>query len=191
MTEPSNLMTVLDEINNLELDQHIESTISVAEQIIQEMDNHGEIGVGIRHRRLFNQTGSTAASTHVELNSSPDQQQEDNGVRNVVSVSLENDSETTNSDNCENENNENSNMSRIVTAVEGTTDTTIPPTKIAVSEENLIENGLNDVLDLMRIKLKFLNDDLKLVSGRPNEAIGDFKKSVDFIPKCHFLFGKN
>lgn len=78
-----------------------------------------------------------------------------------------------NTDNCTNENCENGNVIEAMPVV-------VPDVRhrVTVSATTPINRNSGD--DEFRIKLKYLNDDLKLVKGTPNEAIGDFKKSVKY-----------
>lgn len=71
-------------------------------------------------------------------------------------------------ENCTNENNENENISK----------TEIKPSVVVGNGDSQPEQqaNLDNRDDEFRIKLKYLNDELRLVKGTPNEAIGDFKK---------------
>lgn len=93
----------------------------------------------------------------------------------------ESDNERTNSENCSNENDENTNLTRTMNSnsrSEGLN---------SQSNSDSTKESLNESIDAssqpdstnnikMRIKLKFLNDDIKIVIAQPNEALGEFKK---------------
>lgn len=75
-----------------------------------------------------------------------------------------------------------------------TTTTTTTPTEMEQEQSELSSSAE----DKISIKLKFINDDLKLVTGSPKEMLGDFKRlllyfsveSVRFsrIVSTYFLF---
>lgn len=93
----------------------------------------------------------------------------------------ESDNETTNSDNCSNENNENTNITRTMSPnkVENnsTPSSSQSETKESLNAPETPEPSVPQLNEIeMRIKLKYLNDDLKIVIAQPNEALGEFKK---------------
>lgn len=75
-----------------------------------------------------------------------------------------------NNENCSNENNENSNLINQTTK-------TIRTVRFSDEEEasSNQQNGDENNTE-MKIKLKYLNDDMKSVKCFPNEAVGEFKK---------------
>lgn len=82
-----------------------------------------------------------------------------------------------NTDNCTNENCENGNVIEAMPVdVPQVRHRTIAAASAAASTTTTMSTHRNSGDDEFRIKLKYLNDDLKLVKGTPNEAIGDFKK---------------
>lgn len=84
-----------------------------------------------------------------------------------------------NTENCTNENCENGNV------IEDIPPPSILPAMPELRQRTTVHSSMpfGGIDDEFRIKLKYLNDDLKLVKGTPNEAIGDFKKFV-----FHFYF---
>lgn len=81
--------------------------------------------------------------------------------------------DTSHAENCSNENNENENISKTENRSSSN------ESKHNDSREtvrNTTGSQESDVKQEFRIKLKYLNDELRLVKGSPNEAIGDFKK---------------
>lgn len=102
-----------------------------------------------------------------------------------------------NTDNCTNENSENGSFIEDVSQVDTftpsieestTVEETIQRAPLATAIAQLAGGGDNSTLEPketeFRIKLKYLNDDLKLAKGSPSEPIGDFKKYFFF----YFLF---
>lgn len=146
--------------------ENFDITNSGPQAIIREMDdntngsdNNGrsiDLTDGLRRRRHINIEESISPNNSPITTSSPLTSNNDN---------------SDNTDNCTNENNENGNVfDEILPTV---------PRSISIIEPQ--ENTIRNCLSLpkeneFRIKLKYLNDDLKLTSGKPSEAIGDFKK---------------
>lgn len=71
----------------------------------------------------------------------------------------------------------------IVTSMPTTTDESGQSTSVDKGAE-VIDSASSDVTDSINneitIKLKYLNDDLKIVKAKTNEPIGDFKKYAPF-----------
>lgn len=144
------------------------------QEIIREMDS--DRTDGLRHRRV---TTNLVPTSSVASSSS-----HDNEASTTVSTAHSSEDKTANTDNCTNENSENGNV--IEDIATDTIDAPFPQAAAAAPQSlsvqpQLINNsdgdgGSNDRENEFRIKLKYLNDDLKLVKGCPNEAIGDFKK---------------
>lgn len=87
-----------------------------------------------------------------------------------------------NTDNCTNENSENGNVIENMQLLMNENTPNVRPSSTVNSNKNCPPSAKPSNTETIpndtefRIKLKYLNDDLKLVKGTPNEAIGDFKK---------------
>lgn len=146
------------------------------QEIIRDMDS--DQTDGIRHRRV---TSNLVTTPSVASSSSHDNE----AASAAVSTAHSSEDKTANTDNCTNENSENGNVIEDIT-----TDTIDAPFLLAAAaappshsvQPQVISgsdgDGGNDNsrANEFRIKLKYLNDDLKLVKGCPSEEIGDFKK---------------
>lgn len=135
------------------------------QEIIRDMDSD-RTADGIRHRRV---TTNLVPTTSVASSSSHD-----------------NEAATANTDNCTNENSENGNVIEDITTdtIDGSFTQAAVASPPSLSIQPQLSNcsggdeGIESRENEFRIKLKYLNDDLKLVKGCPSEAIGDFKKFV-------------
>ncbi|XP_055377476.1 transmembrane and ubiquitin-like domain-containing protein 1 [Condylostylus longicornis] len=170
------LHDVLDEVSDLALSsgsrisssstgtnsEILEDNDTGPQEIIQNMDStidEPHSSEGIRRRRLafYSQENQT----------------ESNSNENVIrreNLNLNTSGDSTHAENCSNENNENENISK---------------SELSRNQNDQLDglvqtvntaNNQNKSDDEFRIKLKYLNDDLRLVKGNPQEALGDFKK---------------
>lgn len=175
-TPPPTLESILDEVNGItsgatyhiqrqELPFDADFSDDDAQAIIQEMDRDGLLADGVRYRRTNNvrdddvaaaaePTTSTAA-TATPASAAPHRMQR---TSNIVD--------------------DEPHIYPVIDEV---------PTIATAATDNYNYDGnasiasgsdTNDTVfgDELTIKLKYLNDDLKIVKARPNEAIGDFKK---------------
>ena len=154
----SNIATRLSSVN-LEEDEG-------PQEIIREMDND-TTDDGLRRRRI--EAGSPEQH-EVDRTSIPNQHGDDS---------------TDNIDNCTNENSENGNVVENISLLETDNQTTTTSstsrelaTKSSIVSTESCSSDLIQKENEFRIKIKYLNDDLKLVKGTPSEQIGDFKKYV-------------
>uniref|UniRef100_A0A0K8TPK1 Putative transmembrane and ubiquitin-like domain-containing protein 2 n=1 Tax=Tabanus bromius TaxID=304241 RepID=A0A0K8TPK1_TABBR len=159
--------TVEEQINDL-----LESdSDSGPQRIIEDMDNP-DTAEGLRRRRLAFYENEGRLQSENSDGGSNSQHQSDLSDhmprirRENLNIQTENDVDSSHAENCSNENNENESKSQIDN-VKPVIVTNIEPTPSAPTETKE---------DEFRIKLKYLNDELRLVTGTPNEAIGDFKK---------------
>lgn len=178
------LEAIIDSIQPLNIGYHLSSILteqinsgslnsrldSGPEEIIFEMDHDND---SLRHRRPMatattpptptspEATTTSTPSTSIDVSSGLD--------RSILNVN--NTDNRTNTENCTNENCENGNVieeninSSMPSSIDSPTQTI---TTISKTKKNNIANEF-------RIKLKYLNDELKLVTGNPMEPIGDFK----------------
>lgn len=133
------------------------------QEIIRNMDrNSDEIdGGGLRQRRWTGAPATEVPST---------------------------DAAAANTENCANENSENGNIFEDIPVGSSTeAASSSPPMSrnqfVAPPQSNIRTTTNSRIIDEFRVKLKYLNDDLKLVKGSPDEAIGDFKKYI-----IHFIY---
>ncbi|KAJ6639085.1 Transmembrane and ubiquitin-like domain-containing protein 2 [Pseudolycoriella hygida] len=170
--EAPTLEAILDEVGELTAAGTFAQRNRDREQIeiIREMDRDDTDG--IRHRRTAAQTNST--ENDVATSATPSAQTSTNFV--TASKSRLNHQDSTdkaaNTENCTNENSENGNVFEDLpyeSSVEAAAATAVATPVESIQQ---IESKESE----FRIKLKYLNDDLKLVKGCPNEFIGDFKK---------------
>lgn len=133
------------------------------QEIIRDMDSDRTTD-GIRHRRTATNlvpTSSVASSSSHDIEAA-----------------------TANTDNCTNENSENGNVIEDIATDD--IDAPFPQSALPAPPSHSVQQQVINCTDgdgasdnrenEFRIKLKYLNDDLKLVKGCPSEAIGDFKK---------------
>lgn len=200
ISEAPSLQDLIDEVTDLATSTNTSRTSvsnraieSVEEQINDLLDTDTDIGPqriiedmdspdtaeGLRRRRIAfydndsnnrqqeNSDGTTNSNqNHENREPQPQQQERSPRIRREnLNIQTENDIDSSHAENCSNENNENESKSK----------TEIVKTILVNdTEPTLIHAETKD--DEFRIKLKYLNDELRLVKGSPNEAIGDFKK---------------
>lgn len=183
--EAPTLEAILDEVGELTTGG---STFTQANrdqeqiEIIREMDRDDTDG--IRHRRTtatiatqsnLTDNDSSEALTSVTATSSSGYTSTTNLAAAAPKSRLNHQDSTdkaANTENCTNENSENGNVFEDL-PYDATDTTAAEPTVVApVDSAPQIESTGTE----FRIKLKYLNDELKLVKGCPNEFIGDFKK---------------
>lgn len=142
-------------------------------EIIREMDRDDTDGV--RHRRPT-QVNTTEVDATMPSTASSSSQTTSNLLTASKSKLNHQDStdKAANTENCTNENSENGNVIEDLPydSSEPAAEPLRPTVPIAVESTQQIESKESE----FRIKLKYLNDELKLVKGCPNEFIGDFKK---------------
>lgn len=142
-----------------ELDGLLDDIDTGPQNIIAAMENPDR-GETLRRRRIAFYEG--ARNTDIQSEGNTETQPTVNRRENL-NLQAGDQTDNSHADNCSNENNENENISKIESK----------PTAIGDGGPS----NVNEVKpDEFRIKLKYLNDDLRLVKGSPNEAIGDFKK---------------
>lgn len=184
LSEPPSLESILDEVGDIQAGANyanVPRTLATfrptpsagPQEIIRDMDT--DRTDGIRHRRvatnsLPTQTANASSSTH------------DDEAAALVIPPHNSEDKIANTDNCTNENNENGNVIEDIAL-----ETTIgaPFSQVTSATPRTVEtqlisctsgDGSDGRENEFRIKLKYLNDDLKLVKGCPSETIGDFKK---------------
>uniref|UniRef100_A0A1B0D302 Uncharacterized protein n=1 Tax=Phlebotomus papatasi TaxID=29031 RepID=A0A1B0D302_PHLPP len=128
------------------LSEHHERFLSQAEEIIESLEGPDEI--------IREMDDMTDGIRHRHWRDSGASQAQSVGAGSSPAAASPSDTSTI--DNCTNENNEND-------ISEGARDTVAPPEAPPLVAD-------------MRIKLKYLDDVQRIVQGRPNEPIGDFKK---------------
>lgn len=169
------LEAILDEVGELTSGASFTQRNRDQEQILREMD-HDDTD-GIRHRRptpQVNNTMETDATIPATASSSA------STASNLATASKsklnhqDSTDKAANTENCTNENSENGNVIEDLPydSSEPAAESISATAPIAVESTQQIESKENE----FRIKLKYLNDELKLVKGCPNEFIGDFKK---------------
>lgn len=173
--EAPTLEAILDEVGELTGGGTFSQRSRDQEQIeiLREMDRDDTDG--IRHRRAIPQTNSTESdSVASAASASPESNMSSNLA--TASKSRLNHQDSTdkaaNTENCTNENSENGNVFEDLPDDSSEAVVNEPVIATAVESTQQIESKETE----FRIKLKYLNDDLKLVKGCPNEFIGDFKK---------------
>lgn len=194
--EAPTLEAILDEVGELTAGNPFTQRNRDQEQIeiIREMDRVDTDG--IRHRRAAAAPGNliendVAVTTVPSTSSSATAT---NLVAASASKSRLNHQDSTdkaaNTENCTNENSENGNVFEdlpyessdpvAVPVVTSTATATTVTTNATTVDGSSSSSGSTSQIDSkeseFRIKLKYLNDELKLVKGCPNEFIGDFKK---------------
>lgn len=168
--EAPTLEAILDEVGELTTGGTFTQRNRDQEQIeiLREMDRDNVDG--IRHRR----TTTPANSTESDIVPSSSSLTSPNLA--TASKSRLNHQDSTdkaaNTENCTNENSENGNVFEDLPY--DSSEPAAAPVVAATPVESTpqIESKESE----FRIKLKYLNDELKLVKGCPNEFIGDFKK---------------
>lgn len=169
------LQSIIDEVNDLAisdespphynqslhpLEEEIEELIEDIGQrrIIEAMDGP-DTAEGLRRRRLAFYENDRTSQNHEGTSTNR---------RENLNVHPTDQVDNSHAENCTNENNENENISK----------TEIKPSVVVGNGDSQPEQqaNLDNRDDEFRIKLKYLNDELRLVKGTPNEAIGDFKK---------------
>lgn len=173
--EAPTLEAILDEVGDLTAGSTFSQRNRDQEQIeiLREMDRDDMDG--IRHRR--NATQTTTSDEAVPATSSSHTSTHSTTTTAATSKSRLNHQDSTdkaaNTENCTNENSENGNVFEDL-PYEPSDPDAVPAVvpAIAVNSEPQIDSKESE----FRIKLKYLNDELKLVKGCPNEFIGDFKK---------------
>lgn len=162
--QTNNYQTVqqVDSVNNLLVQNDNETD---QQRIVNDMDNT-DTAEGLRRRRVaFYAHDNPSAESPNDATTNID---EGRSVRQDLNLQT---GDSAHADNCSNENNENENISKSEeNRMQGEP---LKPTKATAPPIAEPENELNEEF---RIKLKYLNDDLRLVKGCPNEEIGDFKK---------------
>lgn len=187
---PPSLESILDEVSGFTTGVHYNNTpadtIDVelvdeeAQAIIREMDNGVHTQEGVRQRRLAffqnmadNNSSSNSTAASASTSATPA----------TTASTIETHSTTS--------------VAATVTATPTASSTGDDPVakanekcddEIAAVATNTVESSSNNTAsssdhdavheygDELTIKLKYLNDDLKIVKGRPSELIGDFKK---------------
>jgi len=165
LEEVSNLaMSGATRINSSSSDTHTTETQqnndNGPQEIIRNMDSTIDepISTGAvrrRHMPFFTQNGFN------ENNSS------EIGMRRE-NLNIQATGDSTHAENCSNENNENENISK--------SESNKNQNDQIKNNGNNNTNTPNSKNNEFVIKLKYLNDDLRLVKGSPEEALGDFKK---------------
>lgn len=188
--EAPTLEAILDEVGELTAGSTLTQENRDDEQIeiIREMDRDDTDG--IRHRRTTatigtqsnltdNDTSDISTTTTTTAATSSSSTYTPTNLAAVASKSRLNHQDSTdkaaNTENCTNENSENGNVFEDLPydATDGSAARAAEPAVAApVDNAPQIESTGTE----FRIKLKYLNDELKLVKGCPNEFIGDFKK---------------
>lgn len=141
-------------------------------EILREMDRDDMDG--IRHRRVTNPANLTGNDMLAPATSSTSSNLSSNSAKASKSRLNHQDStdKAANTENCTNENSENGNVFEDLPYDSSEPAVAEPVTATPIESSQQIESKESE----FRIKLKYLNDDLKLVKGCPNEFIGDFKK---------------
>lgn len=179
---PPTLESILDEVSGFTTGVHYNNPTALletdvieeeAQAIIRDMDSGVHTQEGLRQRRLaffqnisgsnWTTTAATTASTASTSISAPTP-----SVSSVseatVSVDLASEQKASATKTTAGINND---------ATDGTTSNAPAPAEASSPSGNHADEEFGDELT---IKLKYLNDDLKIVKGRPSELIGDFKK---------------
>lgn len=203
---PPTLESIIDEVNGLASVDNLLSNASPeilatfeadivdveeeAQAIIRDMDSGVHTQEGIRQRRLaFFQNisgsnwdgGSSAASASTTVPTVAPTVSTSTTPSTVTSATSPSTSDATSNENA---------APRIETVVKPSeTQSRKNGTPLTATSSDAIDSKVkitNPVVDTAKpevtygdeltIKLKYLNDDLKIVKGRPNELIGDFKK---------------
>ncbi|XP_037027265.1 transmembrane and ubiquitin-like domain-containing protein 2 [Bradysia coprophila] len=184
--EAPTLEAILDEVGELTSGGTFTQSNRDQEQIeiLREMDRDDTDGIRHRHTTATTATQSNLTDTDAsELSStaatSSSSTYTPTNLATSASKSRLNHQDSTdkaaNTENCTNENSENGNVFEDLPydSIEPPTTTAAEPAVAApVDSAPQIESTGTE----FRIKLKYLNDELKLVKGCPNEFIGDFKK---------------
>lgn len=180
-TPPPTLESILDEVNGITSGatyhiQRQDDTFDTdlieddAQEIIREMDREpsendavigdGLLADGIRHRRMNNVRGDDVIAAAAPTTSTATAPQRVQRTSNIVD--------------------DEPHIYPVIDEVAtNATSTTAPVTDNNDGIAPVASGSdTNDTVfgDELTIKLKYLNDDLKIVKARPNEAIGDFKK---------------
>lgn len=171
--EAPTLEAILDEVGELTTGGTFTHRNHDQEQIeiLREMDRDDTDGV--RHRRTTIQANSSENDVAVPSATTSTHQMASNLATTSKSRLNHQDStdKAANTENCTNENSENGNVFEDLPY--DSTDAAAEPVVVAPVE---IKPQIESKESEFRIKLKYLNDELKLVKGCPNDLIGDFKK---------------
>lgn len=175
--EAPTLEAILDEVGELTTGGTFTQRHRNQEQIeiIREMDRDDTDGV--RHRRTTATTiqTNTTENDAIPATATTSTAQMSSNLATASKSRLNHQDSTdkaANTENCTNENSENGNVFEDLPydSSDVAAEPLLAPTP--VDSKTQVESKESE----FRIKLKYLNDDLKLVKGCPNEFIGDFKK---------------
>lgn len=184
-TPPPTLESILDEVNGFASGvsynnpaEHLETELidEEAQAIIREMDSGINTPEGLRQRRLAffrNVSDSAASTTPISMPSTSVTPTPGPSAPPAVSTN------TTN--------NETAVPAIDVSKKQPIVGATTPDEADSIAAMgNVVQSTENfgpDITygDELTIKLKYLNDDLKIVKGRPTELIGDFKRYGIFV----------
>lgn len=186
IARPPSLQSILNEVGDLSGISHVSAAYSEAqasverERIIQDMDRVDAAGPstsssssdGIRNRRTYHVSERDYAEAGPSSRMTTEPAVQSLGRSDSTDLAA-------NTENCTNENSENGNVideSAVAAAYEPATASRL---NISGGGDGSVAPGLSMPTvkgTEFRIKLKYLNDDLKLVKAAPSEHIGDFKK---------------
>lgn len=176
--EPPTLEAILDEVGELTTGGTFAQRNRDQEQIEILRDMDRDDTDGIRHRRATTQVNSTENDVGANDEVIPPATSSSHTSANVAATATKsrlNHQDSTdkaaNTENCTNENSENGNVFEDLPY--DSADRNAEP---VVAAPVAITQQIQSKESEFRIKLKYLNDELKLVKGCPNEFIGDFKK---------------